>query len=139
MSVPETKRRTGKLEVLVKVLEVTKYTNLKLSNQKKCDPKFDYVLGDDIKKTSRDIYRHCWGANSIRVTDKSTRDARKKLQQQAVQDCNELLMLIDMAQATYHFSSKSVEYWGRITIVARDSIRKWRDADNKRYKHYDDS
>ncbi len=68
MSVPETKRRTGKLEVLVKVLEVTKYTNLKLSNQKKCDPKFDYVLGDDIKKTSRDIYRHCWGANSIRVT-----------------------------------------------------------------------
>lgn len=30
MSVPETKRRTGKLEVLVKVLEVTKYTNLKL-------------------------------------------------------------------------------------------------------------
>lgn len=120
MSVPEGQRKSGKLEVLVKALDVANHTNKLLSNQKKFDPKFDYVLGDDIKRTARDIYRHCWGANNIRAINKETWQARKRLQQQACLDCNELLILIDMAYGTYHLASSKVEYWGRITIEARE-------------------
>ncbi len=138
MSVPEGQRKSGKLEVLVKALDVANHTNKLLSNQKKFDPKFDYVLGDDIKRTARDIYRHCWGANNIRAINKETWQARKRLQQQACLDCNELLILIDMAYGTYHLASSKVEYWGRITIEAREKIKAWRNADKKRYKHYED-
>lgn len=139
MSVPEGQRKKGRLEVLVKALNVANHTNQLLANQKKFDPKFDYVLGDDIKRISRDIYRHCWSANNIRVTNKETWQARCRLQQQASLDCNELLILIDMAYGTYHLAASKVEYWGRITIEARDQIRAWRNADRKRYGHYDDS
>lgn len=110
MSVPEGQRKSGKLEVLVKALDVANHTNKLLSNQKKFDPKFDYVLGDDIKRTARDIYRHCWGANNIRAINKETWQARKRLQQQACLDCNELLILIDMAYGTYHLASSKVEF-----------------------------
>ena len=79
-------------------------------------------------------------ANDLRVMkpvsqeiDQEAREARYRLQTKAIQDCNELLVLIDMAYGTYHLSAKRIEYWGRITKEAREYIKKWRDADKRRY------
>lgn len=137
MSVVAGQRKQGKLDVLTKALRVANYTNQILANQNKFDPKYDHVLGDDIKQTARNIYKRCWSANNIRVSNTETFKARAELQQRAVQDCNELLILIDMAYGTYHLPAKRVEFWGRITIEARDLIKKWRAADLARNKRYD--
>lgn len=140
MSVPEKQRKQGRLEVLVRALEVANYTNGILANRKKFPEEYDHVLGDDLKRTGQSIYRNCRLANDLRVSkpitgeiDVEAREARNRLQTKAIQDCSELLILIDMAYGTYHLSAKRVAYWGRITKEARDYIRKWRTADSKRY------
>lgn len=140
MSVPEEKRHQGRLEVLVKALEVANYTNNILANKKKFPAEFDEVLGNDLKRNAQSIYRNCRLANDIRVTkpvtgeiDQEAREARYRLQTSAIQSCTELLICIDMAYGTYHLTAQRVRYWGKITKEARDYIRKWRTADKKRY------
>ena len=140
MSVPAEKRREGKLVVLVKALDVANYTNGILANKKKFPVELDEVLGNDIKRHGQAIYRNCRLANDLRVQkpvtreiDPEAREARYRLQTNAIQECTELLICIDMAYGTYHLPAKRVAHWGRITKEARDYIRKWRDADKKRY------
>ena len=140
MSVPEMKRKQSQLEVLVKALNVANYTNRILANKKKFPEEFDSILGDDIRKTGQSIYRNCRLANDLRVKkpvtqeiDEEAKEARYRLQTKAIQDCGELLILIDMAYGTYHLSARRVEYWGKIIKEAREYIRKWRAADKKRY------
>ena len=126
--------------MLVKALDVANYTNRILANKKKFPAEFDEVLGNDIKKHGQAIYRNCKLANDLRVQkpvtseiDVEAREARYKLQTNAIQACTELLIDIDMAFGTYHLSVKRVAHWGKITKEARDYIRKWRTADKKRY------
>lgn len=63
MSVPETQRQKGKLEVLTKAKEVTVYSWRILANQKKFDPMYDEILGNDIKTVAKNIYRYARLAN----------------------------------------------------------------------------
>lgn len=140
MTVPQNQRKEGRLVVLVKALEVATYTNGILANKKKFPVELDEVLGNDIKRNGQAIYRNCKLANDIRVMkpvtgaiDEEAKEARYRLQTNAIQACTELLICIDMAYGTYHLPSKRVAYWGKMTKEARDYIRKWRDADKKRY------
>lgn len=140
MTVPAEKRKEGRLVVIVKALNVATYTNQILANKKKFPAELDEVLGNDIKRHGQAIYRNCRLANDIRVQkpvtgqmDPEAREARYRLQTKAIQECTELLICIDMAYGTYHLPAKRVAHWGKITKEARDYIRKWRDADKKRY------
>ena len=140
MTVPQDKRKEGRLVVLVKALEVANYTNQILANKKKFPAELDEVLGNDIKKHGQAIYRNCKLANDLRVQkpvtgviDEEAREARYRLQKNAIQACTELLIDIDMAFGTYHLPAKRVAHWGKITKEARDYIRKWHAADKKRY------
>lgn len=140
MTVPAEKRKEGRLAVLVKALEVANYTNQILANKKKFPVEFDDVLGNDIKRHGQAIYRNCKLANDLRVQkpvtgeiDDEAKEARYRLQTNALQACTELLIDIDMAYGTYHLPAKRVAYWGKITREAREYIKKWRAADKKRF------
>lgn len=140
MTVPAEKRKEGRLAVLVKALEVANYTNQILANKKKFPVEFDDVLGNDIKRHGQAIYRNCKLANDLRVQkpvtgeiDEEAKEARHRLQTNALQACTELLIDIDMAYGTYHLPAKRVAYWGKITREAREYIKKWRAADKKRF------
>lgn len=140
MTVPAEKRKEGRLAVLVKALEVANYTNQILANKKKFPVEFDDVLGNDIKRHGQAIYRNCKLANDLRVQkpvtgeiDEEAKEARYRLQTNALQACTELLIDIDMAYGTYHLPAKRVAYWGKITREAREYIKKWRAADKKRF------
>ncbi len=140
MTVPAEKRKEGRLAVLVKALEVANYTNQILANKKKFPVEFDDVLGNDIKRHGQAIYRNCKLANDLRVQkpvtgeiDEEAKEARYRLQTNALQACTELLIDIDMAYGTYHLPAKRVAYWGKITRETREYIKKWRAADKKRF------
>lgn len=140
MSVPEAKRRQGKLEVLIKAEAVAVYTIKILANKNKFDPRYDAWLGNDINLTAKAIFENCRIANSLRVVKPVTQDidldakeARRKLQTQAIMECEKLLTNIDLAYGVYHLSAKRVLYWKKITKEAKSYIKKWRDADTKRY------
>ena len=134
MSVPEEKRKQGKLEVIVKALDLATYTIQITANEKTFDPKFRAAVTDDLVSHAKNIYLDCWTANNIRVTnDAETYQTRKRLQDKAVTECNTFLGLLDVAKRVFHLDSKRITYWGNKIINCRKLIRAWRDADKKRY------
>lgn len=46
---------------------------------------------------------------------------------------NDLLALLSLAHSLFHLKNKRVAYWAKMTIETRGLIRKWHEADVKRY------
>lgn len=134
MSVVEGARNKGKLEVIIKALDLADYTIKITANEKIFDPKFRAAVTDDLVAHAKDIYLICWTANNIRVTsDIETYKKRKELQDEAIVKCTALLGLLDIAKKVFHLETRRVTYWGNKIINCRKLIRAWRNADKKRY------
>lgn len=140
MSVVAEKRRKGKLEVIIKALDLTNYTIQITANEKTFDPKFRAAITDDLITHAKDIYLICWTANNIRVVDEQAFNERQRLQNLAVVKCNTFLGLLDIAKKVFHLETRRVTYWGNRVVECRTLIKAWRDSDRKRYKErYDTS
>lgn len=134
MSVPEGQRGKGKFTVPTKANMLSIYTVKICCNKKVFLPEYQHALTDDIIRTAKDIFIHCWTANNIRVgKDEEKRKERRRLQEQAANDCNNLLALMQMAQTLFHLKLKRIKYWGERTIEVRTLIRSWIESDTKRY------
>ena len=134
MSVVEGARNKGKLEVIIKALDLADYTIKITANEKVFDPKFRAAVTDDLVAHAKDIYLICWTANNIRVTsDIETYKKRKELQDEAIVKCTALLGLLNIAKKVFHLETRRVTYWGNKIINCRKLIRAWRNADKKRY------
>lgn len=97
-------------------------------------PEYQTALTNDIIHTAKEIFTKAWTANNIRVGDEPRNWLeRKKLQQEAARECNNLLAFIQMAKPLYHLTSKRVKYWGQKTIEVRQALRDWNAGDTKRY------
>ena len=140
MSVVEEKRRKGKLEVIIKTLELANYTIQITANEKVFDPKFRAAVTDDLISHAKDIYLICWTANNIRVSNEEAFRERLRLEDKAIVKCNTFLGLLDIAKKVFHLDTKRVTYWGSKIVECRKLIRAWRDSDRKRYnERYDSS
>ncbi len=134
MSVVEGERAKGKLEVIIKALDLATYTIQITSNEKVFDPKYRTAVTDDLITHAKEIYLICWTANNIRVTDDGeTYKERKRLQDKAIVECTTFLGLLDVAKRVFHLETRRVTYWGNKIINCRKLIRAWRNADKKRY------
>ena len=134
MSVPEEKRQQGRLEVIIKALDLATYTTQITANEKVFNPKYRAAVTDDLISHAKNIYLDCWTANNIRVTaDEETYKARKRLQDKAIVECNTFLGLLDIAKKVFHLDTRRVTYWGNKIINCRKLIRAWRESDRKRY------
>lgn len=134
MSVNESERGKGKFDVLIKANDLAVYTIRITKNPKIFLPEYQTALTNDIIHTAKEIFTKAWTANNIRVSDESRNWLeRKKLQQEAARECNNLLALIQIAKPLYHLTSKRVKYWGQKTIEVRQALRDWNTGDAKRY------
>lgn len=79
MSVPEGKRSHSHLEIFVKCRQLATYTIKICCNENVFIPKYQNAITNDIIRTAKDIYIHCWTANNIRVTDFDTYKERYRL------------------------------------------------------------
>ena len=133
MSVPKNKRKESKLQVILFARDLASYTIKITKNENTFPPEYRWGVTNKIVETATSIYMDCWTANNIYVHG----DAEKKrerifLQRRAVLNCNNLLALMQLAQEIFHLKTKRVEYWGRKTITARESIKKWSKSDMDR-------
>lgn len=140
MSVPESKRTTGKLETLVKAKSLAAYTLQICSNEKNFPPQYRPIITDEITTLAKKIFLEAWTANNINVKVDAQGAAlrwakRKDLQTQAIGDSEKLLVLIQIAQETFHLSSKRVKYWGERVLEVLRLLRGWKKADCSRYDH----
>lgn len=134
VAVPESKRGAGKFDVLIKANDLTVYTIRITKNPKNFVPEYQTALTDDIIRTAKDIYVKCWTANNIKVGEDAEKwKERKRLQEEAARDCNNLLALMQIAKTLFHLETRRVKHWGKKTIEVRNRIRDWKDGDSRRY------
>lgn len=135
MSVPESERTKSKFLVLVKADELAVYTIKITNNPNIFLPAYRSALTDDIIRSAKNIFVHCFNANNIRVdNDREKMLSRRNLQEQAAQECNNLLALIRIAKPLFHLKSKRIAHWSNMILEVRSEIRSWRDSDKIRYK-----
>lgn len=83
------------------------------------------------------IYHRARIANDIRVENTNDLMERRKLQNHAIAECDQLLTAIQIAKRVFHLRLKKVKYWGEKVEEVKNYLRKWResDADCFRKKH----
>jgi len=138
MSVPESKRAENKLQVLLDAQSLAAYTLRICKNPKVFTPDFQRLLTEKITNTAIDIFVNLWTANNILMkpgTENFTdnRKERKRLQDEAARNCNNLLALIQIAKPIFHLSGKRVRFWGKNVIKVRNLTRAWQESDIKRF------
>ena len=138
MSVPESKRAENKLQVLLDAQSLAAYTLRICKNPKVFTPDFQHLLTEKITNTAIDVFVNLWTANNILMkpgTENFTdnRKERKRLQDEAARNCNNLLALIQIAKPIFHLSGKRVRFWGKNVIKVRNLTRAWQESDIKRF------
>lgn len=132
MSVSVNRRGEQKLEVFMRAQGLTDYTLQITTNQKVFSPRFK-VLTERLIDAAISIGQDIWEANGIRVDSQRAYEERDYLQMRAIRRCNTMLYLINQAARTFHLSGRRTKYWCDQVRVVRDLVRKWRDADRRRY------
>ena len=134
MSVPVHKRTPCKFEVVLKAKELAKHTLNKCCNEKHFPPNYRDALTNDLIWTAKDIFANVYRANNVLVRKPADLDRRRRLQESAADECNSLLMHVELAQAVFHLPLGSVAHWTDMILTERSMIRKWIESDAERYK-----
>lgn len=136
MSVNKGKRKTqkSKLQVLVMTKGLASYTIRICKNQKVFLVECNTAITNDIVHIATMIHVYAWNANNIKVKNAEQANQRRNLQNKAVVLCNNLLPLIQIAQEVFHLKTKRVKFWSKKVIAVREMLKKWRDADRRRYQ-----
>lgn len=139
MSVPKGQQSDGKLLVNELARDLAVYTIRITSNPKVFLPQFQTALTNEIIHCATNIHKYAWTANNVMVRGQDGREkyaARRKYQEMAASECNNLISLIDIAKPLFHLDTKRCRYWGSLTIEVRNKIRGWIESDAKRYAEY---
>lgn len=143
--VPAEIRTPSKFEPILMARNLAKYSLNILANNKtfkalptgdveydvKNPPQPEFV--GELRKASLSIYKTAYAANETQL-NKDNYKHRRNLQDKAISECTELMALIELSMKVFHLSFKRVKYWLNFTLIVRERLRKWRDADLKRYK-----
>lgn len=133
MGVPVNQRKSGRLEVCVAARDLCTYTFRITSNEKKFSLQYSTFIRR-ICSIALSIHLKCWKANEIVANSEDRHRERTNLQLQAMDDCTEMMALIDIAYSLFHMESKRVIYWTDLTRSVRNKIVNWKESDIKRYK-----
>ena len=128
-------RGRGKFDTLTKTLELATYTINIADNKKIFVPQHEKTT-ERLVYLARDIYHRCRTANNIRVATKEELLARRRLQNQAIEECELLLSEIQIAKLLFHLRAKRIRHWGKLVIESKELIRGWRESDSNRYRNY---
>lgn len=129
-------RGEGKFDTLTKALQLASYTTDITDNKKVFTPDHEKTT-ERIVDLAWSIYHRARIANDIRVENTNDLMERRKLQNHAIAECDQLLTAIQIAKRVFHLRLKKVKYWGEKVEEVKNYLRKWResDADCFRKKH----
>ncbi len=129
-------RGEGKWEVLTKAAALVSYTIQITDNPKIFNPAHAKST-ERIVYLARDIYHRARVANNIRFDGKDGKEKleeRRRLQNIAIEECEQLLSEIQIAKMIFHLRTKRVEYWGGMVETVKAYLRSWREGDANRFR-----
>ena len=124
--------RKPKFDVIIKAGKLHEHTLLVTQGKKFIKPY--KALTDSICNRSEQIYLNCYLANEISATTNENIQRRIALEKEAIQCCDYLLALIDLAYSTFHLRGKSVNFWANLIIEERQRISNWINSETRRLR-----
>lgn len=126
-------RGEGKFDTLTKALQLASYTTDITDNKKIFTPEHEKTT-EKIVNLAWNIYHRARIANDIRVENADDLMERRRLQNQAIAECDQLLTAIQIAKRVFHLRLKRVKYWGERVEEVKSYLRKWRESDADRFR-----
>lgn len=126
-------RGEGKFDTLTKALRLASYTTDITDNKKVFTPDHEKTT-EKIVTLAWNIYHRARIANDIRVENADDLMERRKLQNQAIAECDQLLTAIQIAKRVFHLRLKRVKFWGEMVEDVKSHLRKWRESDADRFR-----
>lgn len=140
MSVVKSQRSEGNLVVISKANNLATYTIHICSNEKNFPKRYRWCLSSKIVDAAIEICENINKGNSVYVKTAKDFEIRHKFQVEALSATYSLLTVINIAYDTFRengvsITSDRLEHWVSMVYEVQQLIRKWRDADNERYKN----
>lgn len=126
-------RGEGKFDTLTKALRLASYTTDITDNKKVFTPDHEKTT-EKIVNLAWNIYHRARIANDIRVEIADDLMERRKLQNQAIAECDQLLTAIQIAKRVFHLRLKRIKFWGEMVEEVKNHLKKWRESDADRFR-----
>lgn len=118
-----------KLNVIVKAIELMKYSMTVTSNRKRYPVKYIQLV-KRIQNKSMDIYEFLLDANRLNIN--TSKIERLELQTKAITTCDKLSCLIELSMELNLIGSNTVENWQKQIEDVKYMTIAWREKDKKR-------
>lgn len=117
-----------------KALELAIYTVQITSNKKSFDVEYQDSLINSINQCAIDIYTNASKADHVYVSEDNGRwPRRKEYQLNAVDECENLFALINIAKRVCHVKGTRVYYWIGLVNDTENLIKAWAKANHEKY------
>lgn len=118
-----------KLKVIVKAIELMKYTMTITSNRKRYPSKYIQLV-KKIQDKSMDIYEFLLDANTLNIS--TLKSERLELQTKAITSCDKLSCFIELSMNLNLVGSDTVNNWQKQVNDVKYMAIAWREKDKKR-------
>jgi hypothetical protein len=118
-----------KLKVIVKAIELMKYTMTITSNRKRYPSKYIQLV-KKIQDKSMDIYEFLLDANTLNID--TSKQERLELQTKTVTSCDKLSCFIELSMNLNLVGSDTVAHWQKQVNDVKYMTLAWREKDKKR-------
>lgn len=129
-------RGQGKFTVLTNAARLAAHTINITDNPRIFSP--DHARSTEtIVYLAKDIYHKARVANMIRLDGPEAQDnlkERRRLQNAAIDECDQLLSEIQIAKLLFHLKTRKVKFWGEMVVEVKAELRAWRDSDASRLR-----
>ena len=118
-----------KLQVIVKAIELMKYTMTITSNRKRYPSKYIQLV-KKIQDKSMDVYEFLLDANTLNINTSKTE--RLESQTKAIVSCDKLSCFIELSMNLNLVGSDTVSNWQKQVNDVKYMAIAWREKDKKR-------
>ena len=118
-----------KLSVIIKAIELMKYTMTITSNRKRYPVKYIQLV-KKIQDKSMDIYEFLLDANTTNIN--TSKLERLELQTKAITSCDKLSCFVELSMNLKLVGSDTVDYWQKQINDVKYMTIAWREKDKKR-------
>ena len=134
MSVVQSKRGQGELEVLTKARELATYTIKICTNEKSFPKRYRWCITNKIVENAIEINSNIGKANDVYVTDGEDYRLRKEYQNRAISEVGAIIGNIDIAYRVFGIDKDRTKHWVGLIIEVQTLLRAWKKSDIKRFK-----
>jgi len=134
MAVPKHKRKESDLQFLINAEDLQQKTHDAVMTDGYVPKKYRYIWTQEVFKMSMEIYENARKANEIYPRDESTLKNRLYLLLKAQTDAEALKGQISFARKNFDIPSGTLKEWEKLCVETRNSLKRRREKDFKRFE-----